>query len=216
MKKDEIDHFLENHGINCFIHFTHKINLESITKFGLLSLQELYERDMPVFTNGNSLSACLDQEHNTVDYVHLSFRLNTRMFYCVIKRYLESKGYKRIYDYQIEKAMNDYQVLFISPEILKFRGVKICPTNSASSYCKPYDNVMTGLRKIDWENSNNQAEILVPKNIPPEYISTSESDWIDDHLENFYDRDLARPDGLMYLSDGCYMTEDGEQVWEKD
>lgn len=73
---------LNHYGIKSIWHFTDRSNLESIKKYGLLSLENIERRgiDVPCF-GANELSHRLDRRKGIDKYVHLSFITEHPMHY---------------------------------------------------------------------------------------------------------------------------------------
>ena len=69
----EIDSLLESKLVDCFYHFTHKNNIDSIKEHGLCSLKKIKDENIESIYNGNPLSRALDEKYGTANDVHLSF-----------------------------------------------------------------------------------------------------------------------------------------------
>ncbi len=77
---------LKHYGIKSFWHFTDMSNLESIKKYGLLSLHQLNQKKVNVSCYGaNELSHQLDEAKGLDRYVHLSFIPDHPMQYMRVK-----------------------------------------------------------------------------------------------------------------------------------
>ena len=138
------------------------------------------------------------------------------MWYCVAERKLKEKSSSpMIYQKDVEKYKNEQFVLLkIDLSIIFKEGVCICPTNAASNDALFYSDVLEGLKNTNLRDPYNQAEILVPNVIPAGYITFG--DEAEDEDDFFYDESLADPDGLVYLSDGCYIDSMGNLHWSKN
>lgn len=208
--KKEIDHILESQYIDCFYHFTHKNNIDSIKKHGLYSLKKINDENIESFVNGNALSRSLDETYGTLNDVHLSFFPNNAMWKRVIRTHLQIQGRNIPYDINYQEiSRNEYVLLKIDVSVIHFPGVRISPINAASKEAIYYRNTIRGLKSIDWNNDSSEAEILVPDMIPLEYIDLNNYYWDDELAELFSELDVADYDGLTYLCDGVYIDKNG-------
>ena len=208
-----IFNILNENGITDFYHFTSIRNIDSIKKHGLCSLRKVINDGIDAKVNADNLSAELDTKKGTINYVHLSFFPNEKMWYCVAQRQLkDERGALIVNRKYIEKYMYEKFVLLkIDISIIVEEGVYICPTNAASNNAIFYSDVLEGLKNTNLRDPYNQAEILVPKVIPARFIT------FDDGAEDFfYDESIAGPDGLVYLCDGCYIDSKGNLHWSKN
>ena len=136
----DLEQFLANHVRSSsqqrwFIHFTDRSNLASIRKYGLLSMQELTRRKIPVEApGGNQWSHEQDERTGMDAYVHLCFKTGHPM----------------------EKpALDDGRItnlvrLQIHPDVIKLPGVNI--TDDVSNKVGvSVETAATMLDKIDLE-----------------------------------------------------------------
>lgn len=73
---------LENYGITSIYHFTDEANLKTIGKFGLQSLKNILNRNIPVKHFGaEELSHILDERSGLDKYIHLSFIKDHPMYH---------------------------------------------------------------------------------------------------------------------------------------
>lgn len=166
MREFSIKEVIEKRNITKLIHVTNKKNLDSILKYGLLSLLELekeqieYEFNDPLRLEFRRDSICL----SVSDY-------NNFLFGSYQKRY----------------PKNEYVVLEIDPSILLIEGIEkvFCDYNAASRFTKKSSTNMeimfknkikrrakikTRLKKEKYEPTSYQSEILYCGRIDPKYI----------------------------------------------
>jgi hypothetical protein len=73
---------LKNYGITSIYHFTDEANLKTIEKFGLQSLKNILDKNIPVKHFGaEELSHILDERSGLDKYVHLSFIKDHPMYH---------------------------------------------------------------------------------------------------------------------------------------
>ena len=78
---------LENYGITSIYHFTDKSNLEMIEKYGIQSLRNIFNFDIPVKHFGaEELSHNLDKRTGLDKYVHLAFIKDHPMYHVAKRR----------------------------------------------------------------------------------------------------------------------------------
>ena len=78
---------LSKYGITSLYHFTDKSNLESIEKYGIESLKNIFQKGIQVSRFGaESLSHTLDRQRGLDKYVHLAFTNDHPMYYVAKKR----------------------------------------------------------------------------------------------------------------------------------
>ena len=152
-------------------HFTDKVNIPSIAKFGLLSKEQATQRRIIVEApGGNDWSRNADMLRELCDYVNLCFTTNHPMCHVA----------------HVNGNIPNPQYLAIDPEILRLDGVKITLDVANKATTKILD-VVKGLEGIDtnvlytWTDWSDPAiqdrlqkaqkcEILVPKTVPVCYI----------------------------------------------
>ena len=84
-KQDDIKDFLKYKGIESVWHFTDRSNLESIQKYGILSLKKIEKQKINIQRTGaDTLSHSLDHYRGWDKYVHLAF-INDHPMYHVAK-----------------------------------------------------------------------------------------------------------------------------------
>jgi len=82
-----IKNILDKYGITSVYHFTDKANLETIEKYGLLSLRNILRLNIDVKHFGaEELSHNLDQRKGLDQYVHLAFIQDHPMYHVAKKR----------------------------------------------------------------------------------------------------------------------------------
>ncbi|MBQ9683589.1 MAG: DUF4433 domain-containing protein [Neisseriaceae bacterium] len=155
---------IKKNGIDCFYHFTDISNLPNILKKGLYSRKYLEDNGEQVKYNGNTKSRSYDEGYGTLNDVHLSFC----PYYLPMAYHIEKNGNKLVW-------------IKISIDIVKDERLKIrySDINVASLYAIIKDNVehidfnavkLKQCRRESSEFYKRQAEILVEKHIPLEYI----------------------------------------------
>lgn len=174
-KSDFLDlyNILKSKNISCLYHFTDKSNIESIKKFGILSLKEVKEKNVSPIFSSTEKSRIADTEMGLDDYVRLSF----------------VKYHPMMYTSMTAKGIHP-QVIEINPLIALMPNVYFSDRNAL----KKGANIGGGasdLLKIDFEvvlgttayynlptvekKTSYQAEILVKHRIGPEMILNYES-----------------------------------------
>ncbi|WP_441228230.1 DarT ssDNA thymidine ADP-ribosyltransferase family protein [Tardiphaga sp. 20_F10_N6_6] len=154
-----------------FYHFTDQSNIGSIRTHGLLSTQQLRQKNLlkDVATGGDANSLATDAAKGTDQYVCLCF----------------TTGHPMQYIARTQRGLNPVY-LHISPEVLKFPGVMI--TNAASnqhgvvrvSAAEALDGLDLDVlyKRTDWKLPEIQTrlqaaekyEILIPDRVPVEAI----------------------------------------------
>ena len=152
------------------VHVTDFSNLESILKNGLLSLDELKNRNIIAKYCSSNNSRDIDRQRTLSKYVRLAYT----PFYDMISARI---GYY--------KTLENPIILLISPEVLRFTGVKFTNKNAIcnDAYLSDEDEIFDSLdfEKIyafrDRSNCSSkeykdarQSEILVPQKIEIKYI----------------------------------------------
>ena len=174
-KQLQIKNFLDQRGIEYLLHFTSAENIESIEKYGILSVEELNRRGIAFLRNDTNR---LDNE---LDYISLSVTSINRQ---LLGSYIHTGRIKNV------------RVVWISASILyeEFDNPRIyCDRNAAASSCRKgnsfsdlqnmfsdalsytttigerdYDRKRDG--RADKEPTDPQAEILFKGCIPTKYI----------------------------------------------
>ena len=160
---ESIMKYLQNNFQEYLYHFTHKDNLEQIKEMGgLYSWVQLENMGKPCpHPGGDSLSRKLDAKYGVADYVHLSF------------------SYKHPMSYRNE---DDIVILFIHPIVCLLPDTLFCNMNATDKNhkigpnYKDLVNINLWTPKMSYLNSGTrefkekQAEVLVKRHIPLEYI----------------------------------------------
>lgn len=160
---ESIMKFLQNNFQEYLYHFTHKENIEQIKEMaGLYSWVQLENMGKPcLHPGGDSLSRKLDNKYGVADYVHLSFSHDHPM------------------SFRNEK---DIVILFIHPIVCLLPDTLFCNMNAADKNHKIGPNYrdlvninlwtpkMNYLKSGTREFKEKQAEVLVKRHIPLEYI----------------------------------------------
>jgi len=163
--------FLAKYGIRNFYHFTERANLDSIRRYGLLSLAELERLNIQnVHFASDSESRSVDVHYGLNDYVRLAFVNQHPMEYVA-----KSKG-----------RIKDSIFLSISSSVILQDGIRVAggvayqqgvSIYNLSEACEHLDFDVLLLRS-DWKNSAimsrvmaaRKYELLIPKCIAPELI----------------------------------------------
>ena len=182
-------------------HITEFSNLESILKNGLLSLDELKNRNIIAKYCTSNNSRDIDRQRTLSKYVRLSYT----PFYDMISARI---GYY--------KTLENPIILLISPEVLKFTGVKFTNKNAIcnDAYLSDEDEIFDSLDfkkiylprdssnyKLEEYKNARQSEILIPQKIDIQYfnkiiIQTG----IQYNLLNVYNINIVEYDIISYLS----------------
>lgn len=151
-------------------HVTEFSNLESILKNGLLSLDELKNRNIIAKYCSSNNSRDIDRQRTLSKYVRLAYTA----FYDMIPA--------AIYYKNLEKPV----VILISPEVLKFTGVKFTNKNAIcnDAYLSDEDEIFDSLDfekiylprdssnyKLEEYKNARQSEILIPQKIDIQYFN---------------------------------------------
>ncbi len=154
---------LNRHDINSIWHFTDISNLESIAKYGLLSLHEILEKSIDARFGADSLSHSLDRRYGLDEYVHLAFIKDHPMYHNALKR-----G-------SIQHAI----WIELDLKILLDDNVKFSDEVANKSGVKPFDHTRVE-EKIDFNKmfhkdfwtrvEARKAEIMIPDKIDIRYI----------------------------------------------
>jgi hypothetical protein len=167
----QIKRTLEENGIEILYHFTAIGNLKWLAQYGLLSKEKAETKGIfaDIETGGNELSLQLDQELRNWDKVHLDFCPHTPMAY-------GKQGEKHIV------------YILINPEVATWENVLFTDTNATRKQDGHHREQGTeGVNLVDfktiketlddgpkpWDRTwhrNVQAEVLVPDEIPLDYI----------------------------------------------
>lgn len=173
-ERQAIKQFCEERGIVELVHFTHAGNLPTITKFGLLSREELEKKGIHYYFNDqNRLEGMLNAVCLSISFP------NYRMFY----KYRGSLG------------QFAFVVISLSVAVLWELECLFCSTNAASNLCKPLlsnPETLKGLPALkemfaenplsrkhvsraelkipDYYTTDPQAEVLCLEPISPAYI----------------------------------------------
>lgn len=152
-------------------HITEFSNLESILKNGLLSLDELKNRNIIAKYCTSNNSRDIDRQRTLSKYVRLSYT----PFYDMISARI---GYY--------KTLENPIILLISPEVLKFTGVKFTNKNAIcnDAYLSDEDEIFDSLDfkkiylprdssnyKLEEYKNARQSEILIPQKIDIQYFN---------------------------------------------
>jgi hypothetical protein len=164
----DFEFLLAENGIEKLYHFTDSRNLGSIAELGgLYSWKELNRKNRRIpAAGGDSLSRTLDVTNGLQDFVHLSFARAQPMLASALR------------DGRIEQAVH----LEISPDVILFSMTQFANRNAATS--KSRLNVGSHLKDLriikfqvfsteSWDShtfDDFQAEVLVPSNVPKEFI----------------------------------------------
>lgn len=182
------------------VHVTDFSNLESILKNGLLSLDELENQIIKVKYLSSDESRSIDKHFGLSKYVRLTYTA----FYDMIPA--------AIYYKNLEKPV----IILISPEVLKFPGVKFTNKNAISNDADLYneDEIFDSLdfEKIykhrdkdnyfleEYKNAR-QSEILIPQKIDIEYFDKIIiQNGIQYDLLNVYNIKIGEYDIINFLS----------------
>jgi hypothetical protein len=156
---------LEQFGITSVYHFTDRSNLQTIERYGLQSLRNIENLNIPVQHFGaERLSHQLDRERGLDGYVHLSFIQDHPMYYIAKKRGSIIKPVWLEIDISV---LFEYDTLFCD-------GV----ANSSSSHLFRINEVVNNIdletmvysRNFDTRKEARKAEIMVCNYIPIEKV----------------------------------------------
>ena len=152
-------------------HITEFSNLESILKNGLVSLDELKNRNIIAKYSSSDNSRDIDRQRTLSKYVRLAYT----PFYDMISARI---GYYKTLERPI--------ILSISPEVLKFSGVKFTNKNAIcnDAYLFDEDEIFDSLDfekiylprdssnyKLEEYKNARQSEILIPQKIDIQYFN---------------------------------------------
>lgn len=161
--------YLDFKNIECFYHFTERRNLKSILQSGgLMSFQELRNRQINVIHVSNNLSWELDAKKGLTNYIRLALVKNHPMFW------------KAKYEMNFELIW-----IQIDREIATWENTKFTDKNATDKNVK-LGNDLGFLKSIDYdaihkskdgyntlheeEKKHAQSEILVERFIPKKYF----------------------------------------------
>lgn len=165
--KDIILKYLKDNNIECFYHFTDISNIPKIKEYGgLYSWDYIHKSGLNVEKQGgDELSKSLDKLHKLEDYVRVSFCQDHPMAYiCKIKRNMNLVLLKIKIDVAILKDTRFSDMNATSsvhkqgPTLEDLKRVNIAATR------KRY------LKREDPDFAHHQAEVMVRRHIPIEYI----------------------------------------------
>ena len=182
-------------------HITDFSNLESILRNGLLSLDDLENQKINPEYSSSQNSRNIDKNSGLSKYVRLAYT----PFYDMISARI---GYY--------KTLEEPIILSISPEVLKFTGVKFTNKNAIcnDAYLSDEDEIFDSLDfekiylprdssnyKLEEYKNARQSEILIPQKIDIQYfnkiiIQTG----IQYNLLNVYNINIVEYDIISYLS----------------
>lgn len=182
-------------------HITEFSNLESILRNGLLSLDDLENQKINPEYSSSQNSRNIDKNSGLSKYVRLAYT----PFYDMISARI---GYY--------KTLEEPIILSISPEVLKFTGVKFTNKNAIcnDAYLSDEDEIFDSLDfekiylprdssnyKLEEYKNARQSEILIPQKIDIQYfnkiiIQTG----IQYNLLNVYNINIVEYDIISYLS----------------
>lgn len=141
-----------SHNINnnYLYHFTEPRNIPSIKKYGLLSWEELINRNIAHIPASNDLSRNLDRRYNLGDFVRLSLNQDHPMFHRAIN----------------ERRVSQLIWLRINPVVMDFPNTLFSNDNATSNRV-----IINNIKETALNSYSLQAEVLVKKRIDPKYIS---------------------------------------------
>lgn len=185
---------------NLLFHVTEFSNLESILKNGLLSLDELKNRNIIAKYCSSNNSRDIDRQRTLSKYVRLAYT----PFYDMIPKALHAGDLKNPI------------ILLISPEILKFKGVKFTNKNAISKDADLYneDEIFDSLdfekiyksrnrdncSLVEYKNAR-QSEILIPQKVDIQYFEKIiVQTGIQYNLLNIYNVKIEEYDVIKFLS----------------
>jgi len=154
---------LKRNDINSVWHFTDISNLDSIVKYGILSLHELVENSIDAHFSADVLSHSLDRRYGLDEYVHLAFISDHPMYHNALKRGSIDHGIWIELDL---KVLLDDSVMF-SDEVANKSGVK------PFDYTKVEEKIdfIKMFHRDFWTRLEaRKAEIMVPNKIDINYI----------------------------------------------
>lgn len=130
-------------------HFTDPRNLQSIKKYGLLSWEQLLNKNIIHYPASNDLSRNLDRRYNLEDYVRLSLNQNHPMFSAALY-------YGRV---------KSLVWLKVKPSVIDLPGTLFSNTNATCNHV-----VINQIKDTALKSNDIQAEVLVKERIDPTYI----------------------------------------------
>lgn len=176
---EEILEFLNGNQVDCLYHFTDFENIDSIKQLGgLMSWKTLEDCGVEIpAAGGDSLSRRLDESQHLEDYVHLSFCQDHPMAYrhiaagrkvALLKIYLDVATWQDTLFTDMNATDKNHAV----GENLDFiKGINLSAVNQSF------------VKKTDINFKQHQAEVLVKRVIPKEYIINLENPDILPQLE---------------------------------
>ena len=154
---------LKKHDIKSIWHFTDLRNLESIEKYGLLSLREIIRNDIDACFGADSLSHNLDIHYGLDKYIHLAFIDDHPMYHKA-----KNRG-SIVYPIWIELDISllfDENTIF-SNKVANQSGAKIFTLDDVENMID--FNYM--FHRDFWTRVEaRKAEIMVPSKIDTRYI----------------------------------------------
>ncbi len=154
---------LKKNGINSVWHFTDERNIDSIARYGILSLHELDKSRISAYCGADGLSHSLDRNRGLHKYVHLAFINDHPMFYSAKKR-----G-SIVYPVWIEldlSILHDKKTKF-SDEVASKSGAGIYDIDLVD---QKIDFAKMADEDFEVRKNAKKAEILVPAKIETRYI----------------------------------------------
>jgi hypothetical protein len=160
----EIRDFFSEKGIESVWHFTDRSNLKSIEKYGLQSLFNIEQKEIPVELFGaDRLSHSLDHSKKLDQFVHLSFIDDHPMYHVAL-------GRKNIVDpvwIEIDLSIIFNENTFFSSMVANASNAPIFKLEDIQKYIN-FDKMFDD----DFETMKNarKAEILIHDSISPDKI----------------------------------------------
>lgn len=130
-------------------HFTDPRNIPSIKKYGLLSWEQLLNRNIIHYPASNELSRNLDRRYNLENYVRLSLTQNHPMFSAAI------------YYGRVQSLI----WLKINPNVIDLSDTLFSNTNATCNQV-----IINQFKDTALKSNDLQAEVLVKEKIDPSYI----------------------------------------------
>lgn len=130
-------------------HFTDPRNIPSIKKYGLLSWEQLLNRNIYHYQASNQLSRDLDVKHDLSNYVRLTLSKNHPMFDAAIY-------YNRV---------SSLVWLKIKPDVIDLNNTLFSNTNATSNLV-----IVNSNKETAFSSSDIQAEVLIKEKIDQSFI----------------------------------------------
>jgi len=138
----------KSYNFYCY-HFTDPRNIPSIKKYGLLSWEQLLNRNIIHYPASNDLSRKLDKRYNLENYVRLTLNQNHPM------------ARAAIYYGRVQSLV----WLKIKPNVIDLPGTLFSNTNATSN-----EAIINEIKDTALTSRDEQAEILVKEKIDLSYI----------------------------------------------